>query len=86
MKLQCKEPGCGTVIQTSATDDGLLAKSLLEKHVEVQHGSLEARQSKTLSKCYTILTALSLGHKISRDDAKQAAGEVSDLLKIPRQN
>ena len=83
MKLKCQEPGCGTTIQTG-DDSQERVKSLMEKHVREQHGSLEQKHAKTLTKCLAVLHRVIAGETIKKSEAREVALEVSDLLNIPR--
>lgn len=82
MKLQCTEPGCGTLIQTAISDTEI-APRLMAQHVERQHGSIESRHSKTLAKCREAFGSIVAGAKIAKSQARILHNEVSDLLKMP---
>jgi len=80
MKLKCGE--CGAWIQTG-DDDTERAKTLLAAHVVAQHGSVEARHTKTLTKCLAVLQTLAGGERVSKQVARDLGREVSDLLGVP---
>lgn len=81
MKTRCMEQGCGVVIETG---DSTLGEKLMAKHVLEQHGSIEAKHTKTLSKCLAIFQLLQAGQKIAKPVLREAMNEVSDLLRVPR--
>lgn len=82
MKLVCKHPGCGTVIQTGP-EDTALANQLMEKHVSVQHDTIENKFADILEKCRTVAQAMMNGHTLSRKDARKMFDEISALTGKP---
>ncbi len=79
MKLTCKEPGCGTVIQT-AIEDTATAHKLMDEHVASQHGTVEEMHRKTLEACLKAFSAHAMGAKLSLVDAVTLHNQVADLL------
>jgi hypothetical protein len=82
MRIPCKEPGCGTTIQTSA-EDTTLAPQLMAKHVAELHGSIEARHTKVLTACLAAFASVANGQKMQKTQARTLYNQISDLLKIP---
>ena len=71
-------PKCGASMQSENPD------ALLAKHIEREHGSVEAKLTATLTKCNVVIQAMLTGAKITKASLRETANEVADLLKIPR--
>jgi hypothetical protein len=78
----CKE--CGTVIQVSpSAADGLL-ESLLDQHMENQHGDAETRYRKALDQVRQFLAMMLVGGKVHLGEVQFLHNTVTDLLSSPR--
>lgn len=71
-------PKCGASMQSENPD------ALLAKHIEREHGSVEAKLTATLTKCNVVIQAMLVGTKIPKASLRETANEVADLLKLPR--
>lgn len=78
-KSKCPE-GCGTFIQAGEQET---VDRLMAKHVAENHGTLEQRYTKTLTRALALLVAAGTGVTVSKADARSVAKEIGSLLKIP---